>query len=112
MIVLGDLNGIIHIAENVEALYKFITNGLGIDESKQQKLVDEITYQFSNADNSIGMLEAENDDLEERNAYLEDDVERLEYDNADLEDDVYRLEEENDRLEAENEELRNQLNGW
>lgn len=111
MIVLGDLNGIRHIAENVEELYNFITNELGIDESKQQKLVDEITFQFSNADNSIGMLEAENDDLEERNAYLEDDVERLEYDNADLEDDVYRLEEENDELQDEIEELRNQLNG-
>ena len=103
MIVRGDLYEISHIAENVEELYNFITNELGIDESKQQKLVDEITYQFSNAD----MLEAENDDLEEQNAYLEDEVERLEYDNADLEDDVYRLEEENDRLEAENEELRN-----
>ena len=103
MIVRGDLYEISHIAENVEDLYNFITNELGIDESKQQKLVDEITYQFSNAD----MLEAENDDLEEQNAYLEDEVERLEYDNADLEDDVYRLEEENDRLEAENEELRN-----
>ena len=111
MIARGDLYEISHIAENVEKLYNFITNELGIDESKQQKLVDEIIYQFSNADNSIGMLEAENDDLEERNAYLEDDVERLEYDNADLEDDVYRLEEENDELQAENEELRNQLNG-
>lgn len=111
MIARGDLYSISHIAENVEELYNFITNELGIDESKQQKLVDEITYQFSNADNSIGMLEAENDDLEERNAYLEDDVERLEYDNADLEDDVYRLEEENDELQAENEELRNKLNG-
>ena len=97
MIVRGDLYKISHIAENVEELYNFITNELGIDESKQQKLVDEITYQFSNADNSIGMLESENDDLEERNGYLEDDV--------------YWLEEENDRLEAENEELRNQLNG-
>lgn len=104
MIARGDLYEISYIAENVEELYNFITNELGIDESKQQKLVDEITYQFSNADNSIGMLEAENDDLEERNAYLEDD-------NADLEDDAYRLEEENDRLEAENEELRNKLNG-
>lgn len=111
MITRGDLYSISHIAENVETLYNFITNELGIEESKQQKLVDEIIYQFSNADNSIGMLEAENEDLEERNAYLEDDVERLEYDNDDLEDNVYRLEEENDRLQAENEELRNQLNG-
>lgn len=111
MITTGDLYEISHIAENVEELYNFITNELGIDESKQQKLVDEITYQFSNADNSIGMLKAENDDLEERNAYLEDDVEQLEYDNAELEDEVYRLEEENDELQAENEELRNQLNG-
>lgn len=111
MIVRGDLYEIRHIAENVEELYNFITNELGIDESRQQKLVDEITYQFSNADNSIGMLKAENDDLEERKACLEDDVELLEYDNSDLEDDVDRLEEENDRLESENEELRNQLNG-
>lgn len=91
MIARGDLYEISHIAENVEELYNFITNELGIDESKQQKLVDEITYQFSNADNSIGMLEAENDDLE---------------------DDNYRLEEENDELQAENEELRNKLNEW
>lgn len=96
------------LQKNVEELYNFITNELGIDESKQQKLVDEITYQFSNADNSIGMLEADNEDLEERNMDLEDDVERLEYDNIDLEDEVCRLEDENDRLEAENEELRNQ----
>ena len=111
MIVRGDLYEISHIAENVEELYNFITNELGIDESKQQKLVDEITYQFSNADNSIGMLESDNEYLEDLNADLEDDVERLEYDNADLEDDVDQLEEENDRLEAENEELKNQLNG-
>ena len=111
MVARGDLYEISHIAENVEQLYNFITNELGIDESKQQKLVNEITYQFSNADNSIGMLESENYDLEERNTYLEDDVERLEYDNVDLEDDVCRLEEENDRLQAENEELRNRLNG-
>ena len=111
MIARGDLYEISHIAENVEQLYNFITNELGIDESKQQKLVNEITYQFSNADNSIGMLKSENYDLEERNTYLEDDVERLEYDNVDLEDDVCRLEEENDRLQAENEELRNRLNG-
>lgn len=111
MITRGDLYEIRHIAEDVEEMYNFITKELGIEESKQQKLVDEITHQFSNADNSIGMLEAENDDLEELNAYLEDDVERLEYDNDDLEDEVYRLEEENDRLEAENEELRKQING-
>lgn len=111
MIARGDLYEISHIAENVEELYNFITNELGIDESKQQKLVDEIRYQFSNADNSIGMLEAENDDLEERNIDLEYDVEQLEYDNAGLEDEVYRLEEENEELQAENEELRNQLNG-
>ena len=111
MVARGDLYEISHIAENVEQLYNFITNELGIDESKQQKLVNEITYQFSKADNSIGMLESENYDLEERNTYLEDDVERLEYDNVDLEDDVCRLEEENDRLQAENEELRNRLNG-
>lgn len=111
MIARGDLYEIIHIAENAEELYNFITNELGIDESKQQKLVDEITYQFSKNDNSIGKLEADNEYLEDLNADLEDDVERLEYINSDLEDDVYRLEEENDRLEAENEELRNQLNG-
>ena len=111
MIARGELYEISHIAENVEELYNFITNELGIDESKQQKLVDEITYQFSNADNSIEMLKSENDDLEERNAYLEDDVERLEYDNDDLEDEFYRLKEEKDQLQAENEELRNQLNG-
>lgn len=111
MIARGDLYKISHIAENVEELYNFITNELGIDESKQQKLVDEITYQFSNAENSISILEDDNADLEEQNADLEDDVERLEYDNADLEDDVYRLEQENDELQAENEELRNQLNG-
>ena len=90
MIVRGDLYKISHIAENVEELYNFITNELGVDESKQQKLVDEITYQFSNADHLIDMLEADNEDLEERNMDLED---------------------KNDRLEAENEELRNQLNG-
>lgn len=112
MIARGDIYEIRHIAENVEELYNFITNELGIEESKQQKLVDEITHQFINADNSIDMLEAENEDLEERNAYLEDDVERLEYDNSDLEDEVYWLEEENDRLESENEELRNKLNEW
>lgn len=105
MITRGDLYEISHIAENVEELYKFITNELGIDESKQQKLVDEITHQFSNADNSIGKLEAENDDLEYDNG-------QLEYDNAGLEDEVYRLEEENEELQAENEELRNQLKGW
>ncbi len=106
MIVRGDLYEISYIAENVEELYQVITNELGIDESKQQKLVDEITYQFSNAGNAIGMLESENEDLEERNGYLEDEVERLEYDNDELEEDVYRLEEENDRLQEENEELR------
>lgn len=74
MIVRGDLYEISHIAENVEELYNFITNELGIDESKQQKLVEEIRYQFSNSDNLIDKLEADNEYLEDLNADLEDDV--------------------------------------
>lgn len=74
-----------------------------------RKLVDELNYQFSDADDRMIELENENTELESRNDELEDENKGLETDN-------FLYEEKNDELgdriialEEKNDELRNKL---
>ena len=109
MLIVSDLQGFSTVAENIDSLYNTITYDLGLEEWQQEKLVDELNYQFSNADNRMIELENENEDLQGTN----DD---LDMKNQQLEDENFVYEEKNDELgdeilelEKKNEELRNKL---
>lgn len=109
MLIVSDFQGFSTVAENIDSLYNTITYDLGLEEWQQEKLVDELIYQFSNADDRMIELENENTELEEKNDELEDENEGLETDN-------FLFEEKNDELgdriialEEKNDELRNKL---
>lgn len=109
MLIVSDLQGFSAVAENIDSLYDTIAYDLGLEEWQQEKLVDELIYQFSNADNRMIELENENLDFEEKNDELEDENEKLENEN-------FLYEEKNDELgdriialEEKNDELRNKL---
>lgn len=109
MLIVSDFQGFSTVAANIESLYNTITYDLGLEEWQQEKLVDELNYQFSNADNRMIELENENIDFEEKNDELEDKNKKLETDN-------FLYEEKNDELgdriialEEKNDELRNKL---
>lgn len=109
MLIVSDFQGFSTVAENIDSLYNTITYDLGLEEWQQEKLVDELNYQFSNADDRMIELENENTELEEKNDEFEDENEGLETDN-------FLFEEKNDELgdriialEEKNDELRNKL---
>lgn len=109
MLIVSDFQGFSTVAENIDSLYNTITYDLGLEEWQQEKLVDELNYQFSDADDRMIALENENTEFESRNDELDDEVEKLENDN-------FLLEEKNDELgdriialEEKNDELGNKL---
>lgn len=109
MLIVSDFQGFSTVAENIDSLYNTITYDLGLEEWQQEKLVDELNYQFSDADDRMIELENENTEFESRNDELDDEVEKLENDN-------FLLEEKNDELgdriialEEKNDELGNKL---
>lgn len=109
MLIVSDFQGFSTVAENIDSLYNTITYDLGLEEWQQEKLVDELNYQFSDADDRMIELENENTKFESRNDELDDEVEKLENDN-------FLLEEKNDELgdriialEEKNDELGNKL---
>ena len=117
MILLNDLDFLADIAENKTGLYNTITEELGLDEKRQEKLVAELKYQFLYMNENVVMvkeyeaeLEEENETLEEENKNLDAENNELDADNQRLEDENYELREEIDRLQEENEELRNRIN--
>lgn len=106
MIYRADLVNIKDLAVNISELYDLMVNELSLDEKGQEKLVDELKYQFSKAACDIQALKNENEYLDTENAELAQNVETLEEDYCELEDENYHLQEEIDRLMQENEELR------
>ncbi len=81
MLIVSDFQRFSNVAENIDSLYNTITYDLGLEEWQQEKLVDELIYQFGDASLDMGRLENENEDLQKTNDELEDEIERLENDN-------------------------------
>lgn len=109
MLIVSDFQGFSTVAENIESLYNTIAYDLGLEEWQQEKLVDELNYQFGDVDDRMIELENENEDLQGTN----DD---LDMKNQQLEDENFVYEEKNDELgdeilelEKKNDELRNKL---
>lgn len=109
MLIVSDFQGFSTVAENINSLYNTIAYDLGLEEWQQEKLVDELIYQFGNADDRMIELDNDNTELKEMNDELEDENEGLENDN-------FLFEEKNDELgdriialEEKNDELRNKL---
>lgn len=105
MLIVSDFQGFSTVAENIDSLYNTITYDLGLEEWQQEKLVDELNYQFSNADDRMIELENDNTELEAKNDELECDNEQLENENFvyeekndELGDRIIALEEKNDEL--------------
>lgn len=105
MLITSDFQGFSTVAENINSLYNTIAYDLGLEEWQQEKLVDELIYQFGNADDRMIELDNDNTELKEMNDELEDENERLENDNFlfeekndELGDRIIALEEKNDEL--------------
>lgn len=109
MLIVSDFQGFSTVAENIDSLYNTITYDLGLEEWQQEKLVDELNYQFSNADDRMIELENDNTELEEKNDELEDENEKLENENFVYEEKNDELGDEILELEKKNEELRDKL---
>ena len=109
MLIVSDFQGFSTVAENIDSLYNTITYDLGLEEWQQEKLVDELNYQFSDADNRMIELENDNTELEEKNDELEDENEKLENENFVYEEKNDELGDEILELEKKNEELRDKL---
>lgn len=110
MILLNDLEFLNCVAENKNSLYNKITNELGLDEKQQEQLVNELKYQFSNANQEMSILETDKAELEEQVENLECYVNELKCDNDEFEVVNDELKDEIDQLQEENEELRNSIN--
>lgn len=109
MLIVSDFQGFSTVAENIDSLYNTIVYDLGLEEWQQEKLVDELNYQFSDADDRMIELENENTELEEKNDELEDENEGLETDNSLFEEKNDELGDRIITLEEKNDELRNKL---
>ena len=109
MLIVSDFQGFSTVAENINSLYDTIAYDLGLEEWQQEKLVDELNYQFNDADNRMIELENDNTELEEKNDELEDENEKLENENFVYEEKNDELGDEILELENKNEELRSKL---
>lgn len=109
MLIVSDFQGFSTVAENIDSLYNTITYDLGLEEWQQEKLVDELIYQFSAADDRMIELENENAEFEEKNDELEDENEKLENENFVYEEKNDELGDRIIALEEKNDELRNKL---
>lgn len=109
MLIVSDFQGFSTVAENIDSLYNTITYDLGLEEWQQEKLVDELNYQFGDADDRMIELENDNTELEEKNDELEDENEKLENENFVYEEKNDELSDRIIALEEKNDELRNKL---
>lgn len=112
MLIISDLQEIYCVAENIDSLYDTITHDLGLDEWQQDKLVEELIYQFGAANLEMGRLESENedlqgtnDDLEMENQQLDDENFALDAKNDELGDEILELEKKNDELRSKLENI-------
>lgn len=112
MLIVSDFQGFSTVAENIESLYNTITYDLGLEEWQQEKLVDELNYQFGDADDRMIELENENedlqgtnDDLDMKNQQLEDENLVYEEKNDELGDEILELEKKNDELRSKLENI-------
>lgn len=109
MLIVSDFQGFSTVAENIDSLYNTITYDLGLEEWQQEKLVDELNYQFGDADNRMIELENENEDLQGTNDDLDMKNQQLEDENLVYEEKNDELGDEILELEKKNDELRNKL---
>ena len=109
MLIVSDFQGFSTVAENIDSLYNTITYDLGLEEWQQEKLVDELNYQFGDADDRMIELENDNTELEAKNDELECDNEQLENENFVYEEKNDELGDRIIALEEKNDELRNKL---
>lgn len=112
MLIVSDFQGFSTVAENIDSLYNTITYDLGLEEWQQEKLVDELNYQFGDADDRMIELENENedlqgtnDDLDMKNQQLEDENLVYEEKNDELGDEILELEKKNDELRSKLENI-------
>lgn len=109
MLIVSDFQGFSTVAENIDSLYNTITYDLGLEEWQQEKLVDELNYQFGDADDRMIELENENEDLQGTNDDLDMKNQQLEDENLVYEEKNDELGDEILELEKKNEELRDKL---